>query len=66
MDLQPVFNYYIAVSYMSASSSKSKLETLQTLLQAYIEIRSMKQNVREPSINRQVLIQVQEKLLFNN
>lgn len=53
-----MFNYYIAVSYMSASSSQSKLETLQTLLQAYIEIRSMKLNAREPSINRQVLIQV--------
>ena len=53
-----MFNYYIAVSYMSASSLQSKLETLQTLLQAYIEIRSMKLNAREPSINRQVLIQV--------
>ena len=27
MDLQPVFNYYVAVPYMSASSSKSDLIT---------------------------------------
>ena len=47
MDLQPVFNYYKAASYMSAYFSKSQSETSQALLQACSEIKSMKLNVRE-------------------
>ena len=41
MDLQSVFNYYKAVSYMSAYFSKSESETSQALLQACSKIRSM-------------------------
>ena len=47
MDLQPVFNYYKAVSYMSAYFSKSELETSQALLQACSEIRSMNLHARK-------------------
>ena len=47
MDLQSVFNYYKAVSYMSAYFSKSELETSQTLLQPCSEIRSMNLHARE-------------------
>ena len=47
MDLQSVFNYYKAVSYISAYFSKSESETSQTLLQACSEVKSMMLNVRE-------------------
>ena len=47
MDLQPVFNYYKALSYMSTYFSKSESETSQALLQACSEIKSMKLNIRE-------------------
>ena len=47
MDLQPVFNYYRAVSYMPTYFSTSELETSETLLQACREIRSMNLHTRE-------------------
>ena len=65
MDLQPVFKYYKAVSYMSAYFSKSEWETSQALLQACSQIRSMSLHAREAmhklassySSSRQVLLQ---------
>ena len=47
MDLQPVFNYYKAVSYISAYFSKSELKTSQALFQACSEIRSVNPYARE-------------------
>ena len=46
MDLQPVFNYYKAVSYMSVYFSRSESETLLALLQACNEVRSMNLHAR--------------------
>ena len=39
MDLQPVFNYYKAVSYMCSYFSKSGTESSQALIQACREIK---------------------------
>ena len=47
MDLQPVFNYYKAVSYMCAYFSKSETESSKALLQASKEIKTLKLNVKE-------------------
>ena len=47
MDLQPVFNFYKAVSYMSVYFLKLKSETPQALLKACNEIRLMSLNARE-------------------
>ena len=47
MDLQPVFNYYKAVSYMSAYFSKSEWETSQALLKVCCEIKSTNLNARD-------------------
>ena len=47
MDLQPVFNYYKAVSYMCAYFSKSETESSEALKQAAKEAKTMKLNTRE-------------------
>ena len=47
LDIQPVFNYYKAVSYMCAYFSKSESESSQALIQASQEVRTQKMNVRE-------------------
>lgn len=47
MDIQPVFNYYKAVSYMCSYFSKSESESSQALIQASKEIQSMKLRTRE-------------------
>ena len=47
MDLQAVFNYYNAVSCMSAYFSKSESENSQALLQACSEMRPMNLHARE-------------------
>ena len=65
MDLQPVFNYYEAVSYIPAYFSKPESETSQALLKACSETRSMDLHAQEAmhklassySISRQVLFQ---------
>ena len=64
MDLQSVFNYYKAVSYMSAYFSKSESETSQALLQACSKIRSMNLHARDVMHKLEVSIQVQDKFLF--
>ena len=64
MDLQSVFNYYKAVSYMSAYFSKSESETSQALLQACSKIRSINLHARDVMHKLEVSIQVQDKFLF--
>ena len=46
-DLQPVFNNYKAVSYMSAYFSKSESETSEAFLKARSEVKSMKLSVKD-------------------
>ena len=47
IDLQPVANYYKAVSYMTAYFSKSEHETSKTLRQAKKEIKNKKTKTKE-------------------
>ena len=47
MDLQPVFNYYKAVSYMCAYFSKSETETSEALQKASTEIKNLKLGPKE-------------------
>ena len=47
MDLQPVFNYYKAISYMCAYFSKSETESSNALVQASKEIKTMKMSARD-------------------
>ena len=47
MDLQPVLNYYKAVSYMCAYFKKSETESSEALKQAAKEAKTLQLNTRE-------------------
>ena len=47
MNLQPIYNYYKAISYMTVSFSKSISETSEVLKQAVNEIRNQNLKTKE-------------------
>ena len=66
MDLQPVFNYYEAVSYMPAYFSKPESETSQALLKACSETRSMDLHAQEAMHKLASSYSISKKFYFKN